>query len=204
MTTAFCLWFYGPAGSGKSTLGRLITASILKGHPATQLLDEDEIAACVSALRPVPSYLTETTARLAFFMTKLLMSHGITVVVASSAPPPDRQVGTWNDQTANRPPMIAVALECPEDTRMARLKIKAEPPVADRGPELPVDESIDIGNLNRSDLIIRTAEEWPDQSRDRILRGLETLGIITPHQGEGYTDEEKTVLEHQLQDLGYI
>lgn len=192
MSEPFCLWLYGPAGSGKSTLGRLLAAALQERGIKTQFLDEDNIRSLLNLGLSGTQTPPETFADLVTFIAGLLLEHGVPVVAASSDLPRfDVRANTeWTQHS-----YLVVTLECPEDIRATRSSASTTYP---KGADRPV------ASPARPDMLVRTGEEWPDQSRDRVLRGLETLKIIPATPMDGYTAEEKLAMESQLKDLGYL
>ncbi len=200
MNDGFCIWFTGLSGAGKSTLAKLLEDSLLERGLRVEVLDGDAVRTNLSKGLGFSREDRETNLRRIAFVANLLSRNGVAVIAAAISPYQsirDEVRGMVNN-------FVEVFINCPVEVCIERdpkgLYKKA------LSGELKHFTGIDdpFEPPLKPEVEIRTAEETPQESLNRLLLTLEILRLIPAMPGQGYSDEEAAVLQKRLKDLGYI
>ncbi len=200
MNDGFCIWFTGLSGAGKSTLAKLLEDSLLERGLRVEVLDGDAVRTNLSKGLGFSREDRETNLRRIAFVANLLSRNGVAVIAAAISPYQsirDEVRGMVHN-------FVEVFINCPVEVCIERdpkgLYKKA------LSGELKHFTGIDdpFEPPLKPEVDIRTAEETPQESLNRLLMTLEILRLIPAMPGQGYSDEEAAVLQKRLKDLGYI
>lgn len=200
MNNGFCIWFTGLSGAGKSTLAKLLEDSLLERGLRVEVLDGDAVRTNLSKGLGFSREDRETNLRRIAFVANLLSRNGVAVIAAAISPYQsirDEVRGMVHN-------FVEVFINCPVEVCIERdpkgLYKKA------LSGELKHFTGIDdpFEPPLKPEVEIRTAEETPQESLNRLLLTLEILRLIPAMPGQGYSDEEAAVLQKRLKDLGYI
>jgi adenylyl-sulfate kinase len=174
MHRGFTLWFTGMSGSGKSTLSHLLESRLRELGAKVEVLDGDIVRTHLSKGLGFSKEDRDENIRRIGFVCGLLSRNGVIAIAAAISP-----YRAVREEVRTRiPNFVEVYMECPVEVLAARdvkgLYKKAlagelaqftgisdpyEPPLA---PEVTVNSS----------------NETADQSLERILAALATLGLI--------------------------
>jgi len=174
MQTGCTLWFTGMSGSGKSTVSALVAKRLRDIGHKVELLDGDIMRTQLCRDLGFSKEHREENVRRVAFVCELLSRNGVIAVAALISP---YRAGR-DEARARIPNFFEVHMNCPLDVLIRRdtkgLYQKAlagdipnftgisdpyEPPLA---PELTID----------------TSSESPEESVERIISGLQDLGLL--------------------------
>jgi adenylylsulfate kinase len=114
-----CVWLTGPAGAGKTTIGRAVVDTLHGDGERAELLDEREVRDWLGPLEGDARAELVRLARLA----ELLVRNGVIVVVAAIAPS-----RAWRDQRrAEIDRFVEVFVDTPAEVRADRLGVLVIP-----------------------------------------------------------------------------
>lgn len=200
MKKGFCVWFTGYSASGKSTLAKLLEKNLLEKGIPVEILDGDIIRNNLSKGLGFTRTDRETNLRRIAFVAKLLARNGVAVIVAAISPYENIRKEVRSEIEG----FVEVFLDCPIEVCIARdpkglyrkaLKGEIENFTGISDPfELPENPEV----------VVKTHQESPEQSIDLIVRSLELFGHLQSDYLDGYSDEERSIVEKRLKDLGYI
>ncbi|MCI0342002.1 MAG: adenylyl-sulfate kinase [Planctomycetales bacterium] len=191
------VWFTGRAGSGKSTIARLVEARLREASVPAEVLDSDELRKLLAPdLGYSPADRDLNTKRLAWF-SATLARHGVVAMVCAVSP-----LRAHRDRArAMAPRFVEAYCRCPE-AELRRRDPKGLYARADRG------EVRDVAGLHqpyeepeRAELVLDTDREPAEASARRVLLVLERLGIVPA--GSPYTPDEERAVAERLSALGY-
>ncbi|MBV9267432.1 MAG: adenylyl-sulfate kinase [Acidobacteriaceae bacterium] len=181
MAQGFTLWFTGMSGAGKSTVSRLVERTLREAGSAVELLDGDVVRTHLCKDLGFTKADRDENVRRIGFVCELLSRIGVIAIVAAISP--YRESREYVRSRVEN--FIEVYVECPLCTLIERdvkgLYKKAlageianftgisdpyEPPVA---PEI----------------VIHSALQTPEESAERVLRTLESRGLISIRRAVG-------------------
>jgi len=174
MTTGVTVWFTGLSGSGKSTLSAAVQQILLSKGKRVELLDGDEIRKNICKGLGFSKEDRDTNVLRVGYVCSLLTRNGVIVLAAAISPYSSAREKN-RDLIGN---YVEVFVDCPlevlksRDTKgLYRKALNAEIPnftgISDpyEPPEHP-------------DVYANTHEETVEESRDKVIRVLSTLGHI--------------------------
>ncbi len=155
----YCIWISGRKGAGKHTLGRLVTAELLRRNVECELLERESIARNLDLGPRVMGDGTTDTRRLGW-VAALLARHGVTSIVVSDSNWPDAA----EEARGNIRNFIEVFVDTPIDICIERV-----------GSEAAVDYTEPIA----PELRVLTHDRDPNASSAQIISYLESIGLFT-------------------------
>jgi len=171
----FTLWFTGLSGAGKSTLAAIIRDEISRRGCAVELLDGDEVRACLSPGLGYSKGDRDANIRRIGYVARLLSRNGVVVIVAAISPYRDVRDEVRRSHQA---PFVEVFVDCPIDELVQRDR-KGLYARALRGEiEHFSGVSDPYEPPTTPDIHIRTDLERVEQSRDTIMARLRDQGLV--------------------------
>jgi adenylyl-sulfate kinase len=175
MHKGFVLWFTGLSGAGKSTVSQVV-AERLRAHGAkVEVLDGDEVREHLSKGLGFSKDDRDQNVRRIGFVCHLLARNGVIAIAAAISP----YRAVRDELRARIPNFVEVYVECPLEVLAARdvkglyRKALAGEIGQFTGVSDPYEPPLS------AEVVIRSAEESPEQSADRIWATLERLGLIS-------------------------
>lgn len=170
----FCIWLMGLSASGKTTLAGLLKEALGQRGLRVEVLDGEVIRSTISKGLGFSRGERETHLWRLASVVKLLIGHPIVVVVAAICP--YQQIRAEVRTAIGE--FVEVYLNCPVEVCIRRdpkghyAKALAGEIDNFTGISDPFEPPV------RPDIVVRTAEESPQESLARILKGLEALKRI--------------------------
>jgi adenylyl-sulfate kinase len=174
MNKGFCLWLMGLSASGKTTLARLLLQELERRGFQVEVLDGDQVRSNLSRDLGFTPRDRETNLRRIALVTRLLVRHGVVVVVAAICPYENMR----REVRAEIGEFVEVYLDCPLE-----VCIRRDPKGLYRralAGEIEHFTGLDdpFETPARPEIVVRTDTETPRESLRRILAVLEAKGII--------------------------
>ena len=175
MGEGFTLWFTGLSGSGKSTLARLVEAELRNHGLRVEVLDGDAVRTHLSKGLGFSREDRDTNILRIGFVCELLSRNQVVAIGAAISPYRDtrdeirRRVGRF----------VEVYVRCPLEECMRRdvkglyRRALAGEIAGFTGVSDPYEEPL------APEIVVYTDRETPEESADRILQELESLGYIS-------------------------
>jgi adenylylsulfate kinase len=175
MHKGFVLWFTGISGAGKSTVSRLVAERLRAQGAKVEVLDGDEVREHLSKGLGFRKEDRDENIRRIGFVCQLLARNGVIAIAAAISP-----YRAVRDELRSRiPGFVEVYAECP-------LEVLAERDVKGLYRKALAGEIGQFTGVSdpyepplAPEVTIRSAEETPQQSADRIWATLERLGLIS-------------------------
>jgi adenylylsulfate kinase len=200
-TEGFTVWFTGLPQSGKSTLaGLLVDALRARGLERIEVLDGDVIRTELCRGLGFSREDRDENIRRIAFVSKLLTRNGVATVVAAISP-----YGEARDRArAEIGRFVEVYCAAPADA-CAQRDHKGNYARA-RAGEIQHFTGVDdpYEAPTNPELTLDTVDETPEQSLQRILACLESLGYLAPAAAAAYSSEEEAEVAARLESLGYM
>ncbi|MCI4335081.1 MAG: adenylyl-sulfate kinase [Thermoplasmata archaeon] len=175
----FCLWLTGLPSAGKTTIAKAITPLLEQRGFRVELLDGDEVRTGLSADLGFDRASRETHARRVTFVAKVLARNGIVPIVALISPYRTSRAKARSEIGAFVEVYITTPLALCEQRDVKGLYKKAR---AGQIKEMTgVDDPYEAPE--RPELVIDTEHQGPLDAAHEIVRGLESLGWLSPAQG---------------------
>ncbi len=197
----FTIWFTGLSCSGKSTLSRLVESELRKkGLTKIEILDGDVIRTHLSKGLGFSKEDRDTNIRRIGFVCRLLSRNGVIAIVAAISP--YREVRDFNRREIGD--FIEVYCKCPlevciqRDVKGLYKKALAGEIKSYTGIDDPYEEPL------TPEVTLETDREGPEESVQKIIQKIESLGYLTPTEESAYTAEEEEKVKKRLEDLGYL
>lgn len=202
----FTLWFTGLPASGKSTVAKRVELELTGRGLDLENLDADEVR---RNLHPKLGFSKEERGennRRIAFLCKLLNKHNVVTIVAAISPYEEHRLNARAlvEETGR---FVLVRVDCPREICKER-DPKGLYEKAERG-EIEnftgVNDPYEVSQ--RYEIKIDTAEDDPALCTERVLQGLEKLGLLEPRQRSeipGLTPEEEKAVQERLRQLGYL
>jgi len=175
MHKGFVLWFTGMSGAGKSTVSRLVEERLRALGARVEVLDGDEVRQHLSKGLGFSKEDRDENIRRIGFVCELLARNGVIAIAAAISP----YRAVREELRARIPAFVAVYAECPMEVLAGRdvkgLYRKAQ--AGEIGQFTGISDPYEPPL--HPEITIRSAEETPDQSVDRIWATLERLGLIS-------------------------
>ena len=170
------LWFTGLSASGKSTVAQLVDARLTASGHACSVLDGDNIRFGLNSdLGFSPSDRTENIRRIGE-VAKLFCQHGVIALTAFISP---YRVDRDRVRSIHEPrDFVEVFVDAPlevcerRDPRGLYARARAGQIPEFTGISAPYEPPM------RPELVLKTAEETPEESADRVLQPLSDHGYL--------------------------
>jgi adenylyl-sulfate kinase len=175
MHKGFVLWFTGLSGAGKSTVSRLLVERLRACGAQVEVLDGDEVREHLSKGLGFSKEDRDENIRRIGFVCGLLARNGVIAIAAAISP----YRAVREQLRATIPNFVEVYAECPLEVLAARdVKGLYRKALAGEIPQFtgvsdPYEPPL------APEVTIRSAEETPEESAERIWATLERLGLIS-------------------------
>jgi adenylylsulfate kinase len=169
------IWFTGLSGAGKTTVADLVAAELRRREQPVEILDGDVVRTHLSKGLGFSKEDRDENIRRIGFVCNLLSKHGVFSIAAAISPYRDIRDEV---RAAAQGKFIEIYVDCPLE-ECARRDVKGLYARAMAG-EIPNFTGVSDPYeppLN-PEVVIRTAEESPEQSADRVLQALERHGFL--------------------------
>jgi adenylyl-sulfate kinase len=198
----FTVWFTGLSGAGKTTLAQLLEKELRNRGLRVEVLDGDVIRTNLSRGLGFSKEDRDTNIRRIGFVCHLLSRNGVAAIAAAISPYRDIR----NEVRQMIGNFVEVYVDCPVEV-CAQRDAKGLYQKAFNG---------EISNFTgvsdpyeppeNPEVVLKTAEESPEESCRKILSKLEELGYIpsAPEEDQAYSEEEEELIRKRLEDLGYM
>jgi adenylylsulfate kinase len=207
MSSRACtIWFTGLSGAGKTTISSQLVPLLKARGCKVEVLDGDVIRTNLSKGLGFSKEDRDTNIRRIGFVCHLLTRNGVFAIAAAISP----YKAVRNENRALIKDFVEVHVKASLETCILRDvkglykkalagEIKEFTGVSD--PYEPPDNP---------EVVCDTEKETPGESALKIVRKLEQLGYLkplssAPDDGNGvYSEEEETLVQKRLEDLGYL
>ena len=201
MERGFTIWFTGLSGSGKTTLAHVLEAELRKkGLTRIEILDGDVVRTHLSKGLGFIREDRDTNIKRIGFVCKLLSRNGVVAIAAAISP--YREARNYNRKEIGN--FVEIYCKCSIDVCVKRdvkglyRKALAGEIKQYTGIDDPYEEPL------HPEIVLETDRESPEESVQKILQKLETLGYIPAPEESVYTAEEEEKVKKRLEDLGYL
>jgi len=175
MHKGFVLWFTGLSGAGKSTVSQLLTERLRAQGAKVELLDGDEVREHLSKGLGFSKEDRDENVRRIGYVCELLARNGVIAIAAAISP---YRAGR-EELRARIADFVEVYAECPLEVLAGRdVKGLYRKAMAGEIPQFTGVSDPYEPPLG-AEVTIRSAQETPEQSADRIWATLERLGLIS-------------------------
>ncbi|HXH29151.1 MAG TPA: adenylyl-sulfate kinase [Candidatus Polarisedimenticolia bacterium] len=194
------IWLTGLPSAGKSTIARLLASRLEgKGFPV-EILDGDEVRERLSKGLGFSREDRDENIRRISYVARLLTRAGGVVIVAAVSP--YRAARDAARDEIRR--FIEVHVDCPVEECIQRdVKGLYKKALAGQVPRF-TGVSDPYESPLKPEVVLRTAEERPEQSVQTILNVLQILGFLPAGLFEAFTPEEEAKVVARLKSLGYL
>lgn len=197
----FTLWFTGLPCSGKTTISEIVEKELRELGLRVEALDGDEVRKGISKDLGFSKEDRDKHIQRVGFIAKLLSRNGVAALAAFVSPYQSVRDMLRNDIEN----FIEVYVKCPVEVCIKRdVKGMYKKAIAGEiknftGISDPYEEPLN------PELVVDTDKETPEESANKVLRKLESLGYV-PVKPEPivYTDEEEEKIKKKLKSLGYL
>jgi adenylyl-sulfate kinase len=175
MHKGFVLWFTGMSGAGKSTVSQLLAEQLRALGAKVEVLDGDEVREHLSKGLGFSKEDRDENIRRIGFVCELLARNGVIAIAAAISP----YRAVREELRARIANFIEVYAECPVEVLAGRdVKGLYRKALAGQigqftGISDPYEPPLE------PEITVRSAQETPEQSVDRIWATLERLGLIS-------------------------
>jgi adenylyl-sulfate kinase len=193
------IWFTGLPSSGKSTIARAVYDQLLERGCRAELLDGAEVRESLSRGLGFSREDREENVRRIGYVAKLLSRNGVLAICAAVSP----YRATRAEVRHNTTNFIEVFVDCPLNVAERRdvegMYARARRGEIDEftGVNAPYEPPLEPEVHIRSDSETVASAAW------KVLRSLELIGIIAPHEGSSGLPQEDEI-RRRLAALGYI
>jgi adenylylsulfate kinase len=197
----FTVWFTGLSGSGKTTLSKMLESELRRrGVQKVELLDGDVVRTHLSKGLGFSKEDRDTNIKRIGFVCKLLSRNGTVAIAAAISP--YREIRDFNRKEIGD--FVEVYCKCSLEECIRRdVKGFYQKALAGEirnytGVDDPYEEPLD------PEVVLETHRETPEESIQKILQKLESLGYLPRIEESVYTAEEEEKVKKRLEDLGYL
>ena len=197
----FTVWFTGLSGSGKTTLSKMLESELRRrGIQKVELLDGDVVRTHLSTGLGFSKEDRDTNIKRIGFVCKLLSRNGAVAIAAAISP--YREIRDFNRKEIGH--FVEVYCKCSleecirRDVKGFYQKALAGEIKNYTGVDDPYEEPLD------PEVVLETDRETPEESIQRIVQKLESLGYLPRIEESVYTAEEEEKVKKRLEDLGYL
>jgi adenylylsulfate kinase len=175
--TGFTLWFTGLSGSGKSTIADIVGPELERRGRKVEYLDGDVVRTHLSKGLGFSKEDRDTNIERIGWVASRLTRHGAAVLVSAISPYEEtrRKARTMVEEFG---PFVEVYVQASVE-ECARRDVKGLYEKAFAGE---IKEFTGVSDPYepppKPELVIRTEEEDPERSAERVLEKLEELGIL--------------------------
>jgi adenylylsulfate kinase len=173
-TSGFTIWFTGLSGAGKSTISEIIERKLRAAGRKVELLDGDVVRTHLSKGLGFSKEDRDTNIRRIGWVCEVLTRNDVVAIAAAISPYRSvrdevrERVGRFVEVFVDVP--LEVAIE--RDVKGLYKKALAGELRGFTGVDDPYESPLD------PEVVVRTAEETPEQSADRILSALRELRYL--------------------------
>jgi len=196
----FTVWFTGLSGSGKTTLSKLVESELRRRGKKVELLDGDVIRTQLSKGLGYSKEDRDTNIKRIGFVCKLLSRNGVVAIAAAISP--YREVRDFNRKEIGD--FVEIYCKCSlaaciqRDVKGFYKKALAGEIKNYTGIDDPYEEPLN------PEVVLDTDCETPEESVQKIMGKLESLGYLPPTEESVYTADEEEKVKKRLEDLGYL
>lgn len=199
MSTAGVIWLCGIPRAGKTTLGRLLAAELVRRGLACQLLDSAELR---RELFPELGFGPAERRRLhlaAAWLAGMLQGQGVWAVAALSAP----TTALRAELRQRLPGLLLVHLDCGLEQAINRDQsgLYARGLAGEIGGVVGLDQAFEPPAA--PELRLASDRQDPAASLAGLVGWLERLGRIPPARDPVYDPDEAREIQRRLEELGY-
>ena len=196
----FTLWFTGLSGAGKTTLAKKIEKIMVRRGMNVEMLDGDVVRTNLSKGLGFSKEDRDTNIRRIGFVASLLARNNTACLAAAISPYADirREVRALHEN------FVEVYTDCSLDALEARdvkglyKKARAGEIKGFTGVDDPYDEP------ENPEITINSEHESIDESLDKIVRYLETKGLMPASLDDDMSADEEAQIKAKLKSLDFI
>lgn len=196
----FTLWFTGLSGAGKTTLAKKVEKVMIRRNMNVELLDGDVVRTNLSKGLGFSKEDRDTNIRRIGFVASLLARNNTACLCAAISPYASirREVRALHENFVEV--YTACSLDALEERDVKGLYKKA------RAGEITGFTGVDdpYEAPENAEVMIDSENESIDQSLDKIVRYLETQGLIPAAPGEDISSEEEAQIQDKLKALDFL
>src|SRR5919206_215713 len=177
----FTLWFTGLSGAGKTTISEIVEKELRERLGRVEVLDGDIVRTNLSKGLGFSRADRDTNILRIGFVAKLLTRNGVAVIVSAISPYKEARDMVRRDIEED---FIEVFVDCPVDV-CAQRDVKGLYKKAFAGEiEQFTGVSDPYEPPNAPDLVLKTDEETPEESAQKVIEKLEFFGYLWPREAE--------------------
>ncbi len=198
--TSFTIWITGLSSSGKTTIAKAVTDSLLARGRQVECLDSGAIRRTINRSLGFSREEIESNLKRLAYDASMLNRNGVIAVV--SAVSPYRSVRDAIREAS--PGFVEVYCRCPMEI-LARRDSSGLFQRAQRGEvkhvagiDAPYEEPL------KPEVLLNTDDDSTDECAAKVMATLELLGRIEQRESSCYTAAEEELIKQRLQDLGYL
>jgi adenylylsulfate kinase len=171
----FTLWFTGLSGSGKTTISEIVERELRERNVRVEVLDGDIVRTNLSKGLGFSRGDRDTNILRIGFVAELLTRNGVAVVVSAISPYKGAR-----DQVRRRIiDFVEILVDCPLEVCVERDKGLYEKALSGEiehftGVSDPYEPP------EAPDIVLRTAQEEPEESARKVISKLEFFGYLEP------------------------
>jgi adenylyl-sulfate kinase len=196
----FTLWFTGLSGAGKTTLAKKVEKVMIRRGMNVEMLDGDVVRTNLSKGLGFSKEDRDTNIRRIGFVASLLARNNTACLCAAISP----YAAIRREVRALHENFVEVYTECSLDALEERdvkglyKKARAGEIKGFTGVDDPYEEP------ENAEVLINSEHETIEESLDKIVRYLETKGLIPAAPGEDISSEEEAQILDKLKALDFI
>lgn len=211
MQQGCCAWFTGLPCSGKTTVADLVAEELKRRGLKVERLDGDIVRQSLTRDLGFSKEDRDKNIERVTFVAKLLSRNGVAVLV-SFVSPYIKARDNARKETTN---FVEIFVDCPvevceqRDVKGMYKKARAGEINDFTGVDDPYEAPL------HPEIVLKVAENTPEQCRDTVLHKLEEFGYIpaattaaeqsgSAEDDEVYSKEEEEKIQKRLEDLGYL